>query len=468
MFFCVHLWFFKKLTPMTACEVNFDGLVGPTHNFAGLSHGNVASMRHAGRVSHPRAAALQGLAKMKALADLGVPQAVLPPHERPAIPALRDLGFSGTEAQVLAAAAKQAPALLAACSSSSAMWVANAATVSPSADTPDGRVHFTPANLAAKLHRSLEPAQTARTLGAIFRDPRLFIIHEPVPGAGGMGDEGAANHLRFDGPAGRPGLNVFVYGHRAFEKSTGSRTRRFASRQALEASQAVARQHGLRATRTLFVPQNPAAIDAGAFHNDVVAVAHENFLFCHEQAFAGGTRQVAAELRRRFARTHPGATLACVIVPARRVPLVAAVRTYLFNSQIVTLPDCRRVLIAPAEVRADARVRGFVEELVAARAPAIGGIHYFDLRQSMDNGGGPACLRLRVTLTAAERAALPPSIWINDSTYPQLVAWVQKHYREKLRPRDLAEPQLLQESRRALDELTRLLGLGSIFPFQMA
>lgn len=452
---------------MPALEINFDGIVGPTHNFAGLSHGNVASMQHGGRPSHPREAALQGLAKMKALADLGIPQAVLPPHERPDLGALRAFGFSGTESEILRAAAKHAPALLAACSSASAMWVANAATVSPSADTSDGRVHFTPANLAAKLHRSIEPPQTTRTLRAIFRDPGKFVVHDPVPGAGGLGDEGAANHTRLAAPVGSAGLHLFVYGHEALARGTATpRRRRFASRQALEASRAVARQHGLDPARTLFVPQEPAAIDAGVFHNDVIAVGHEHLLFCHERAYAGGIAPVIAELRRRFRRIGAREKLVAAVVPARRMPLAAAVRTYLFNSQLVTLAPGHMALIAPAEVRANARVRDYVEELVASGRTPLREVRYFDLRQSMDNGGGPACLRLRVLLTDAERAALPPGIWLNDTTYPRLVAWVRKHYRATLTARDLASPRLLEESRAALDELTQLLGVGRIYPFQ--
>lgn len=456
---------FSPMNP--AAEVNFDGLVGPTHNFAGLSRGNVASMRHGGRVSHPRAAALQGLAKMKALADLGLAQAVLPPQERPDLAALRAFGFGGAEREVLAAAAKQAPALLAACSSASAMWVANAATVSPSADTADGRVHFTPANLAAKLHRSLEPPQTARTLRAIFGDERRFAVHDALPGAGGLGDEGAANHTRFAAPIGAAGLHLFTYGHAALGRGAGPpHTRRFASRQALEASQAVARQHGLAPDRVVFAQQAPAAIDAGVFHHDVIAVGHEHVLFCHEKAYARGVAPVVAELTMRFRRLGAAAEFVAIVVPARRVPLAAAVRTYLFNSQLVTLAPGRMALMAPADVRADRRVRGYVEELAAAGRTPLREVRYFDLRQSMDNGGGPACLRLRVVLTPQERQALPPRIWINDETYPQLVGWVRKHYREELRPRDLADPQLLAESRRALDELTQWLGLGSIYPFQ--
>lgn len=450
-------------------EVNFDGLVGPTHNFAGLAHGNVASMAHGGRVSHPREAALQGLAKMKALADLGLPQAVLPPHERPDLAALRACGFTGSDAAVLRTAGRAAPGLLAACSSASAMWVANAATVTPSRDSGDGRVHFTPANLAAKLHRSLEPPQTARALRAIFRDPARFTVHDPVPGHGALGDEGAANHTRLAPGHDAPGLHVFVFGYSALGRA-GLRPgpKRFASRQALEASEAVARRHGLAADRTVFLQQNPAAIDAGVFHHDVIGVGHEHVFLCHEQAFAAGLRPVLADLRRRFARLRRGAELAPVIVSTRQVPLADAVRSYLFNSQLVTLAPGRMALIAPADCRRVPRVHAYLEELVAAGRTPIREVRYFDLRQSMHNGGGPACLRLRVVLTATERAVLPPGVWINDETYPRLVAWVQRHYRARLHPRDLADPALRTENRRALDELTRLLGLGSIYPFQLA
>lgn len=454
---------------MTAREVNFDGLVGPTHNYAGLSHGNVASMSHRGAVSNPREAALQGLAKMKFLADLGVPQAVLPPHERPAIETLRRLGFTGRDdAAVLQTAARQAPALLAACCSASSMWVANAATVTPSADTADGRVHFTPANLVAKFHRSIEPPQTARTLRAIFRDPARFVVHDPIPGAQALGDEGAANHTRFAPAHSRRGLHFYVYGHQALNPATEpAGARRFPSRQSLEASQAVARCHLLHDKQIVFAQQHPEAIDAGVFHNDVISVGNENVFLYHERAFVR-TPEVIDELRRRYAALHRGADLIPVEVPRARVPLADAVNSYLFNSQLVTVARGRMALIAPANCAEIPSVKAFIQRLLAGGRTPLREVHYFDLKQSMRNGGGPACLRLRVVLTKAERAALPPGVLLTDPTHDALVAWVKKHYRDRLTAADLADPQLLQETRRALDELTTVLGLGSIYPFQTA
>lgn len=451
---------------MKTNEVNFDGLVGPTHNYAGLSHGNVASMSHGGAGSNPRAAALQGLAKMKFLADLGLPQAVLPPHERPAVGTLRALGFSGADGQVLTAAAKTAPRLLVACSSASNMWVANAATVAPSSDTADGRVHFTPANLASKFHRSIEPPQTARTLRAIFRDESRFVVHAPVRGGQGLGDEGAANHTRFAPAHGHRGLHFFVYGHSAFGAADNkNRPRKFASRQAREASEAVARLHGLGAENAVFAPQAPGAIDAGVFHNDVISVGNENVFFYHEQAFAD-TAKVVAALRRQFEKLHSGEEFVAIRVPRRCVPLSDAVRSYLFNSQLVTVAPGEMALIAPGDCGEIRSVREFVQELVGRGDTPVKQVHFLDLRQSMRNGGGPACLRLRVVLTDAERAALPPAVFINDRTYAWLVRWVKRHYRDKLTAADLADPHLLAETRRSLDELTGFLGLGSIYPFQ--
>lgn len=436
-----------------AVEANFDGLPGPTHNYGGLATGNLASERNKNLVANPRRAALQGLAKMKALADRGFVQAVLPPHERPDVAALRALGFSGNDAGVLAAAARQAPQLLSACSSAAAMWVANAATVSPSADTDDGRVHFTPANLVAHFHRSLEAPTTTRVLRSIFADEGHFAVHDPLPPSPQLGDEGAANHTRF-----ASGVEFFVYGRSAYA-TEAPQSRRFVARQTREACECVARRHGLAPGRTLFARQHPDAIDAGVFHNDVIAVGNGDVLFCHERAYAEQDAVLAA-LADRI-----GDAFTPIVVPEREVSLERAINTYLFNSQLLTLADGSLLLVAPAECRDDAAVRALLDRLTSGSGP-IREVLAFDLRQSMQNGGGPACLRLRVTLTAEERAAIGARIWLDDALWTALNAWVERHYRDRLAPADLADPALLDESRSALDELSQLLGLASIYPFQ--
>ncbi|KXS51809.1 MAG: succinylarginine dihydrolase [Marinobacter sp. T13-3] len=444
---------------MHAVEANFDGLVGPTHNYAGLSWGNIASKANVNAASNPKEAALQGLAKMKRLADRGYVQGVLPPHERPHIPSLRRLGFEGSDRQVLEQAARSAPAILAAVSSASAMWTANAATVSASADTADHRVHFTPANLCAKFHRSIEHPVTARALKAIFTDESCFSHHPALPSVAHFGDEGAANHTRLSRGHGEPGVELFVYGQSAFNTAAPAPAL-YPARQTLEASQAVARLHGLTDRHAVFAQQNPAAIDAGVFHNDVIAVGNGNVLFYHEQAFLEEER-VLADIRHRL----PGARLEAVRVTSEEVPLQDAVASYLFNSQLLNTPD-GMLLAVPGECREIESVSRYLDDLLRSDSP-ITSVEVFDVKQSMRNGGGPACLRLRVPLTDEELKAMNRGVILTDALYERLVTWVEAHYRDELTQQDLADPMLLDDNRKALDELAGILGLGSIYDFQL-
>ncbi|HEA51480.1 N-succinylarginine dihydrolase [Marinobacter antarcticus] len=442
-----------------AVEANFDGLVGPTHNYAGLSWGNVASKSNVNAVSNPREAALQGLAKMKRLADRGYVQGILPPHERPHIPSLKALGFSGTDAQILAQAAKSSPSVLAAVSSASSMWTANAATVSPSSDTTDHRVHFTPANLSAKFHRSIEHTVTGRSLKSIFADEAYFAHHPALPLGSHFGDEGAANHTRLCGRYGEPGVELFVYGQVAFNERAPA-PKRYPARQTLEASQAIARLHGLRDKNLVFAQQNPASIDAGVFHNDVIAVGNGNTLFYHSMAFLN-EEQILADIRSRLI----GADFEAVRVSSEDVPLNDAVASYLFNSQLLNTPD-GMLLAVPGECREVASVSQYLDKLLAAGGP-ITAVEVFDVKQSMRNGGGPACLRLRVVLNDEELQAMHRGVILTDRLYERLTTWVGAHYRDRLAREDLADPMLLDEVRKALDELTGILALGSIYDFQL-
>jgi succinylarginine dihydrolase len=445
----------------TAVEANFDGLVGPTHNYAGLSFGNVASFKNAQRASNPREAALQGLRKMKAMADLGLAQGVLPPHERPHIPTLRKLGFTGRDADILAKAQSEAPHLLASVASASAMWTANAATVSPSADTADAKVHFTPANLCSHLHRSIEPATTARVLKAIFSERKYFAHHHWLPATPGFGDEGAANHTRLCSDYGQPGLELFVFG--AGDPGRGETgPKKYPARQTRQACGAIVRLHKLEPAQTLLAQQNPDVIDAGVFHNDVIAVGNRELLLYHERAFHD------ASAIRTYVCTHFSGERrpAFVEVRTNEVSVADAVSSYLFNSQIVCPPAGGMLLIVARECEENPRVWAKVQEIVAAKDNPITDVRVFDLRQSMDNGGGPACLRLRVALKSEERLAVNSRCWITPKRYEELVAWVGKHYRDKLTTQDLADPALLDESRTALDRLTQILGIGPVYDFQ--
>lgn len=445
---------------MSAYEVNFDGLVGLTHNYSGLATGNIAAAENALTESNPRQAALQGLEKMKRLADLGIRQGVLPPQDRPAVGPLRKLGFSGNDASVIRQAATVAPGLLRACCSASSMWVANAATVSPSADTEDAKVHITPANLPSQFHRSIEAAATSVILKRVFGDERFFEHHDPLPPNLYCADEGAANHMRLCSDHGEPGLEVFVFGRSA--RRDAPQPLKFPARQSLDGCEAISRLHKIKPGRQLFVQQNPAAIDAGAFHNDVVAVTNCNVLLYHEAAFLDWRKTEEAMVEASNCPVH------FIKAGESDIPLAEAVSTYLFNSQLISLPGGGMMLLAPSECRNSESARIFLERIAGDASNPISRVEYVDLRQSMRNGGGPACLRLRVVLTEPQfdAVARDSRTILDQSLYDELKAWIEKHYRERISPNDLGDPALLRESRTALDELTHILSLGPIYDFQ--
>jgi succinylarginine dihydrolase len=411
-------------------EINFDGIVGPSHNYAGLSFGNVASMRHAGAVSQPRAAALQGIDKMRANLALGLSQGIFLPHPRPHRVWLAELGTDAEHAE---------PALFAAATSASAMWAANAATVSPAPDTADGKCHLTVANLRTMPHRSHEWPATLAQLRVAFGS-EAFAVHGPVPPA--FGDEGAANHMRLAGAHGEPGVELFVYG-----VSGGA----FPARQHLEASKAIARLHRLDPERVIFAAQSEEAIAAGAFHNDVVAVANERVLFAHEKAFAD-----KAPLLERCYALVPG--FEYVEVPDAEVPLADAVNSYLFNAQLVTPPEGQPTLIVPSEARETASVWRWIERHVAGNGP-IRRVEVVDVRQSMANGGGPACLRLRVV---ADPSSVDPRFMVDSARLDRIADVIGRHWPEQIHFDELQNPRLIAEIEAARAALLDALELGQL------
>jgi len=427
-------------------EYNFDGLVGPTHHYAGLSYGNLASALSRGQAGDPRSAALQGLEKARFLAKLGVAQALLPPPLRPNLRALHRLGFTGASRDVLPRVLRVAPELLALTGSSSSMWAANAATVAPSRDTADGRVHFTPANLSSMIHRSLEAESTTATLRAIFADPERFVVHDPLPAGALFADEGAANHTRL--ATTQSVLHVFGWG-RAADVSAAPRA--FPARQTREASVACARLHGLREDQLLFLQQAPEGIDLGAFHSDVLCVGNEQLLLVHEQAFAGGAP--LGDLRSRL-----GDELELVVATSAELPVADAVHAYPFNSQLVSLPEGGMAIVAPEESRSTPAARAFLERVLQGNN-AVRAVHYVDVNGSMRNGGGPACLRLRVPLTEDEARAIPARVVLDDALYQAVRAWILRHYRDRVSPADLGDPDFFEDNRRALRDLSSILEL---------
>ncbi|UVI40696.1 N-succinylarginine dihydrolase [Qipengyuania spongiae] len=411
-------------------EINFDGIVGPSHNYAGLSLGNIASASHKGDPSYPRKAALQGIAKMRANMELGLVQGFLLPLPRP----------NGEFLHALGADRETDRALVAAAWSASSMWTANAATVSPAPDTADGRCHLTPANLVTMPHRAQEWRDTRAQLAIAFADPRHFAIHDAILPS--FGDEGAANHMRFCEGHGAPGVEVFVYGRQGGK---------FPARQHQQASHAVARLHGLDPAKCVFVEQNPEAIEAGAFHNDVVAVANERVLFTHARAFADREGAYGA-IRAAFP------ALEVVEVETDQVTLDEAIRTYLFNAQLLSLPDGGMELVVPDECRESASVSVYLDRMARDNGP-IGSVRYVDVRQSMANGGGPACLRLRVV---ADPATVDPRFLMDERNVERIEAVVAEMWPEQIDPADIGNEALAKQVVEAREGLLGVLSLDEL------
>jgi succinylarginine dihydrolase len=412
-------------------EINFDGIIGPSHNYAGLSRGNLASAANARNVSHPRDAALQGVEKMRHNVRLGLAQGIFLPLPRPNHAWLAALGTT----------AKDVPdTLRPAAFSASAMWAANAATVSPAPDTEDGRCHLTVANLRTMAHRSHEWPDTLAQLRLAFADSKHFRVHKPVPPT--FGDEGAANHMRLCTSHGDKAVEIFVYGKRG-----GA----FPARQHIETSRAIARYHRLDAERTLFAAQSEEAIAAGAFHNDVVAVANENVLLAHELAF-----EDRADLYASLKRLLPEAEI--IEVTASAVSLEDAVKSYLFNAQLVTLPEGGMGLILPEEARETPSVWRWLENMVAGNGP-IRKLFVVDVRQSMANGGGPACLRLRVV---ADPATVDPRFMVDEARLDAIAAVIGEHWPDAIAPADLLDPALCKQIERARAALLEELDLSEL------
>ena len=180
----------------------------------------------------------------------------------------------------------------------------------------------------------------------------------------------------------------------------------------------------------------------------------------HEFAFVDGDGLVAS------LKAALGDEIVVVRASQADLPVARAVAAYPFNSQVLTLPDGSMAIVAPLDAKEDPASRGFLDRVSAAGGP-IRAVHYIDVRQSMRNGGGPACLRLRVALTAAETGALAGRVVFDEALEAALGVWVERHYRDRLSPGDLADPTLAREGMRALDELTQLLALGSVYDFQL-
>ena len=414
-------------------EINFDGLIGPTHNYSGLSEGNNASKKNCSSPSNPKNAALQGIKKAEILIACGLEQGFFLPHERPFIPGLKKLGFGGTDAEILSSAFNHSKVLLSNFSSASSMWAANAATISPSPDTRDNKIHLTPANLNTMFHRSIETEFTYQQCKIIF-PKEYFEIHNPAVTISGYGDEGAANHLRISKSHNEKGFEIFVYGESGFKTAKKS-----VKRQALEVSRSIALNHKLDMQNTFFLQQNYQAVEEGSFHNDIVSLSNENVFIAHEKAFQNkdDLNEMLNILESKIDNFQ------YIEISNSEIPLKDIINSYLLNSQLITNGDGEMQLILPEEVKGYENCISWLDKLKQISDVKL--FDFVDIRQSMMNGGGPACLRLKVILNDEELGSINQNFLMNNEKLESIKLLIEREYRDVLYPDDLKDPNLLDE-----------------------
>lgn len=433
---------------MRLIEANVDAIPGPTHLFSGLGVGNLASKEHSETPSHPRRAALESLAKAEFVASLGIPQFVWLPPQRPNTQFLTQCGFCGSIVEQVSASFEHAPEILHASLSSAFMWAANSGTFSPAVDCRDGRDHFTPANMISSLHRGSESLERAGDLAKLLAGDQQLVVHAPLPSLVPMRDEGAANHMRLSDASGTRAVNVFVYGVDDRSSDT-TKQPTFYPRQTRSSVEAIGRQHQLRPDATFYIEQHPDAISAGAFHNDVIATSHRNVLVYHERAFSNNV--VVDEVRSRF-RKLAGDQLVSICVPESELPLEEAVKSYLFNSQILTPnPDqSRMVLVSPMQCESNVAARSVIEQLIRNPDCPIQQVHFVSLDQSMSGGGGPACVRLRLPLSQQSiEARQATSYRLTEDLADRLRRSIEQFYPERIRLQDFLDPLTLEKAETA-------------------
>ena len=437
---------------MPQVEVNFDGLVGPTHHYGGLSFGNLASTEHKHHVSYPKMAALQSLAKMWTIHRLGIRQAFIPPMRRPNVNQIAQLGFAGGLQEILSSVYDYSPALLSMMCSASSMWAANIATVSPSCHTKDGKVNITPANLASQFHRYLECPDMTRMLNLIFENKDFFTVHRPVLSQDLFRDDGSANHMYLCEEYGAPGVECFVYSQ-AKNTQQDINPNYFPARQTQLASEAIIRKNQIKTNYSVLMQQNPIVVDAGVFHNDVIALHSKNILIFHDKAYINfNINQWIESVSARVPNLY------ALCLEESDLNLNQSVKSYFFNSQIVSDDNNKMTLIMPMECQAFPEVQKIVRIILEADN-AVEAAQYVDCGQSMQNGGGPACARLKVVMSVAAWEAIPDGFKLNEKRYHALKRWVNEYYPDQLTIEDLKNSVVIErgyEALRALEDIILL------------
>lgn len=402
-------------------ELQIETLPSPLFAYGGLARGDLASMKHAHHPSAPKLALFQHLEKCQRLHELGISVALFPPHPRPLFSVLKKIGFEKAEQTPLR--------WLAACSSSSFHWTANSASVTPSKESLDGKLHISIANLSNRFHRSLEPNHTKELLDLLFQNVKNTVIHSPLPAGLLFGDEGSANQMRIEG-----GHTLFIYNEQPSH---------FPGRQTLEASEAIARRHQIPSEKTHFLRQNPLATDSGVFHNDLIAMASGPLLISHSAAFLDPLPSLP--------------NLQHIQLTEIDFPLKHLVTSYLLNSQLVRRKDQTLVWVAPALCEHHTPSRTLLGKL------PIDTLLFVDLSESLKGGGGAACQRLSCPLTEEEFKGLNHEFLYTETLHQELVEWGRRFYPEKLQIEKLRDQTVIQNAYEALEALSEYLPIPDSF-----
>ncbi|HXW60688.1 MAG TPA: N-succinylarginine dihydrolase [Myxococcota bacterium] len=237
----------------------------------------------------------------------------------------------------------------------------------------------------------------------------------------------------------------------------------FPARQSLLASEAIARLHRLDSEYVLNIEQNPDSIDAGAFHNDVVSVINENVMLVHELAFLN-QREIIKIIKERYQHLF-GQKPHIIEVSEKDVPLREAVSSYIFNSQLLSKDNGKMLLFAPNECLENEHTRKIIENIVL-KDKYIDEAQYFNISESMANGGGPACLRLRIVLNEKELASIKQGVIFSESLYQRLKSIIEQYYVDRFELKDLFDQKFLQSTKEALDQISEALDLGALYNFQ--
>jgi len=406
---------------MSDLQLNISELPGPTFMYSGLSADNVASLNNKHLAANPLKFALLSLQRMRLLLEEGVHQVIFPPHRRPDLQALGYCGFTGDMGHMIGSADKFSRGYLESLLAASSVWTANAATVTPSADSEDGKVHITTANLNSHFHRSIEASQTHAKLARVFADDNFFALHQALPSHNRFSDEGAANHMRFHVEGENRGLNVFVYGNDPDNPGY------MQGRQSLWASKAICQLHALSSTQVWLQKQSKEAISRGIFHNDIISMNSHDLLVFHQQAY---------ENHESLIEKLTALGICCVEIKAEEFSLEHALKTYFFNSEFIKGKDGSQVLVMSEKCQHDAKVHAQLERIQTAYNKEIKTI-YVDLDDSLKNGGGPACLRLRVQLNQEQFSAIPSKFLLTQNKLNALQEVVTRFYRESLSYEDV-------------------------------